>query len=87
MDRANMELSTIKCTMPISTGNEGTVANEVTIPILRNFKVVKENEELLLFNGGSIEPPKKRKRPKANDFLTTARLACGGGMPQKRVKL
>ena len=85
-DCANMELSTIKCPMPIAAKDE-TVDDEVTIPILRNFKVVKENEELLVFNGGSIEPPKKRKRPKANEFLTTARLACGGGMPQKRVKL
>ena len=78
-----MELSTIKCPMPISTA-EGTAL--VAVPILRNFKVVKENEELLVFKEGPIEPPKKRARPRVGEELTAARLACGGGVPPKRMK-
>ena len=47
-DRANMHHSTLKCKMSIEAG--GQTNDAVLIPILQNSKVVKEGEELLVFD-------------------------------------
>ena len=59
---ANMQHSTLKCTMSIAAGKEETADDAVTIPILQNSKVVKEGEELFVSKervapAGSIELP------------------------------
>ena len=55
MDRANMQLATLKCTMSVATGKE-TADDGVSIPILQNFKALEENEELLVFDEAHMEP-------------------------------
>ena len=70
MDRANMELSTFKCTMPIAAGKEETAEDSVQIPILQNIKPLKQGDELIVFREAlvqaavSIDPtPSTNKRP------------------------
>ena len=55
MDRANMQLATLNCTMSVATGTEETADDGVLIPILQNFKALEENEELLVFDEAHME--------------------------------
>ena len=72
-DRANMAMSTIKCTMNCQVGKHEAAEESVSIPILQNTKCIKENEELLVFNEAHVEtvvsidptPSKKRSLPNA----------------------
>ena len=71
-DRANMHVSSLKCTMSIGAGKEETVEEPVMLPCMQNSKAVKEGDELLVFServGKPVEtiepkpapPAKKRK--------------------------
>ena len=72
-DRANMAMSTIKCTMNCQVGKHEAAEESVLIPILQNTKCIKENEELLVFKDSLLEtvvsidptPSKKRSLPNA----------------------
>ena len=55
-DRANMHRSTLKCTMSMAAGKEGTNEDSVLIPILQNLKPVKEGDELLTYDGDLVTP-------------------------------
>ena len=71
-DRANMAMSTIKCTMNCQVGKHEAAEESVLIPILQNTKCIKENEELLVFNEAlvettvSIDPKEQKKRSLPN---------------------
>ena len=87
MDRANMQFATLKCTMSVATGNE-TADGGVSIPILQNFKALKKNEELLVFEDACAErilSIKKewrqihRRRPGYLDISKMSELVGGKG--------
>ena len=66
-DLANMDRSTLKCTCSFTAGGEESKGDAVLIPILQNTKVVKEGDELLIYDSKlatpavSLEsPPQKR---------------------------
>ena len=54
-DRANMAMSTIKCTMNCQVGKHEAAEESVLVPILQNTKCIKENEELLVFKESLME--------------------------------
>ena len=77
-DRANMAMSTIKCTMNCQVGKHEAAEESVLVPILQNTKCIKENEELLVFKDSlletvvSIDPTPSKKR----SFGRTTKRRC-----------
>jgi len=69
---ANMQHSTVKCTMSCTCGKDATADESVSVPILQNTKTLNVGDELLIFREEvqiveTIEPiqapPRKRQLP------------------------
>ena len=78
-EKANMHLSTMKCTIATGASKEESTDEAITIPILQNSKLIHEGEELFIYDEGKPEkqetlapapkpaaaPSQKRKAPSA----------------------
>ena len=53
---ANMERSQLKSTLSYTPGGDECKGGEVIIPILTNFRVIKETEELLVYSSQQVTP-------------------------------
>ena len=61
-EKANMQLSQMKCTVSVAAGKDESAEDSIMIPILQNSKVLNEGDELMTYKE-AIVPPKESLAP------------------------